>query len=459
MKKTAASAFSIGLVTASLFATGFALPAQAMSLDEAIAQTLARNPSLASAQSSYNATYASQFVSLADMLPNVSAFATSTMANTDAEFYGTGEVNPAANIGDTDTDSYGVQVSQNLFGSGRYVNALRSKRAEIRSEAKNLVNTEQQIILQAVTAYLDVIRDQLIAEVNEQNVVVLSKQLEAVRDRFEVGVVTRTDIAQSEARLAGAKSGFLSAQARLLGARAVYREVIGLEPENLTKPDGLPSLPESLDAARSSARAASPTLASAREMSDSGRYSAYSAIGTALPSVTVMGSHTFTEDPSSLLVGTETEVTSVQVQVKVPIFMGGRSLAGVTAAYDYRDALARNVHAAANAMERSVIVAWNNYEATTAAISARQQQIAASEVALEGVREENNLGTRTNLDVLDAEQDLLDARVTLVQAERDQSVAAYALLSSMGHLTGARLGIRAADVDLDEFDPDDIDRP
>jgi len=104
-------------------------------------------------------------------------------------------------------------------------------------------------------------------------------------------------------------------------------------------------------------------------------------------------------------------------------------------------------------------VAWNNYEATTAAISARQQQIAASEVALEGVREENNLGTRTNLDVLDAEQDLLDARVTLVQAERDQSVAAYALLSSMGHLTGARLGIRAADVDLDEFDPDDMDRP
>ena len=98
--------------------------------------------------------------------------------------------------------------------------------------------------------------------------------------------------------------------------------------------------------------------------------------------------------------------------------MGGRSLAGVSAAYDYSDALTRNVHAAANAVERSVIVAWNNYEATTAAISARQQQIAASEVALEGVREENNLGTRTNLDVLDAEQDLFDARVTLVQAER-----------------------------------------
>ncbi|MEC8177881.1 MAG: TolC family protein, partial [Pseudomonadota bacterium] len=124
----------------------------------------------------------------------------------------------------------------------------------------------------------------------------------------------------------------------------------------------------------------------------------------------------------------------------------------VSAAYDYRDALARNVHAAANAVERSVIVAWNNYEATTAAISARQQQISASEVALEGVREENNLGTRTNLDVLDAEQDLLDARVTLVQAERDQWVAAYVLLSSMGHLTGARLGIRAADIDLDEID-------
>ena len=200
MEKTAASAFSICLVSASLFAAGLGFSAQAMSLDEAISQTLARNPSLASAQSSYEATYASQFVSLADMLPNVTAFATSTMSNTDAEFYNTGAINPAANIGDTDTDSYGVQVTQNLFGSGRYVNAFRSKRAEIRSEAKNLVNTEQQIILQAVTAYLDVMRDQLISEVNEQNVVVLSKQLEAVKDRFEVGVVTRTDIAQSEAR-------------------------------------------------------------------------------------------------------------------------------------------------------------------------------------------------------------------------------------------------------------------
>ena len=452
MKKTASSAFRACFVSAGLFAGGLGASAQAMSLDDAIAQTLARNPSLASAQSSYEATYASQFVSLADMLPNVTAFATSTVSNTDAEFYGTGAVNPAANIGDTDTDSYGVQVTQNLFGSGRYVNAFRSKRAEIRSEAKNLIKTEQQIILQAVTAYLDVIRDELIAEVNEQNVVVLSRQLEAVKDRFEVGVVTRTDIAQSEARLAGAKSNYLSAQARLLGARAVYREVVGLEPEDLFRPQSLPSLPESLEAARSSARAASPTLASAREMSDSGRYSAYSAIGMALPSVTVTGSHTFTEDPTTLLVGTETEVTSVQVQVKVPIFMGGRSLAGVSAAYDYRDALMRNVHAAANALERSVIVAWNNYEATTTAISARQQQIAASEVALEGVREENNLGTRTNLDVLDAEQDLLDARVTLVQAERDQWVAAYALLSSMGHLTGARLGIQAADIDMDKID-------
>lgn len=442
MKRVVTAAFSICMAT-----VGLNLPAYAMSLDDAIAQTLARNPSLSSAQSSYNAAYAEQFVSLADMLPNVYAFAAETTSNTDAEFYGTGAINTAANIGDTDSDSYGVQVTQNVFGSGRYVNAFRSKRAEIRSKAKNLVNTEQQIILQAITAYLDVIRDQSIAAVNEQNVVVLSKHLEAVKDRFEVGVVTRTDIAQSEARLAGATSSYLAAQARLLGARAVYREVVGLEPENLNRPEDLPRLPDTIDAARTQARVSSPTLAAAREMADSGRYSAYSAIGMALPSVTVTGSHTFTEDPSSLLVGTETEITSVQVQVKVPIFMGGRSVAGISAAGDYRDSLTRQVHAAANAVERGVIVAWNNYEAATAAIAARQQQIAASDVALEGVREESQLGTRTNLDVLDAEQDLLDARVNLVQAERDQWVAAYALLSSIGQLTGSRLGIKAAEVD------------
>ena len=164
---------------------------------------------------------------------------------------------------------------------------------------------------------------------------VLSKQLEAVKDRFEVGVVTRTDIAQSEAQLAGAKSNYLSAQARLLGTRAVYREVIGLEPKNLTLPQSLPNLPESLDAARPAHGRPTrywPPRAKCQRADGSP-----TAIGMALPSVTVIGSHTFTEDPSTLLVGTETEVTSVQVQVKVPIFMGGRQL--VSAAYDYRDAL------------------------------------------------------------------------------------------------------------------------
>lgn len=142
MKRVVTAAFSICMAT-----VGLNLPAYAMSLDDAIAQTLARNPSLSSAQSAYNAAYAEQFVSLADMLPNVYAFAAETTSNTDAEFYGTGAINTAANIGDTDSDSYGVQVTQNVFGSGRYVNAFRSKRAEIRSKAKNLVNTEQQIFL------------------------------------------------------------------------------------------------------------------------------------------------------------------------------------------------------------------------------------------------------------------------------------------------------------------------
>ena len=431
MKKTAASAFSICLVSASLFAAELGFSAQAMSLDEPFPNACAQ--SVAGERAIFLRSDLRLAICFAGRhVAKCYSFCDLNNVQHRCRILQHGRNQPAANIGDTDTDSYGVQVTQNLFGSGRYVNAFRSKRAEIRSEAKNLVNTEQQIILQAVTAYLDVMRDQLISEVNEQNVVVLSRQLEAVKDRFEVGVVTRTDIAQSEARLAGAKSNYLSAQARLLGARAIYREVVGLEPEDLFRPQSLPSLPESLEAARSSARAASPTLASAREMSDSGR-----ALPTArlawpcrrsLSSARTLSPKT----PSTLLVGTETEVTSVQVQVKVPIFMGGRSLAGVSAALDYRDALTRNVHAAANAVERSVIVAWNNYEATTAAISARQQQIAASEVALEGVREENNLGTRTNLDVLDAEQDLLDARVTLVQAERDQWVAAYGCCPAWG---------------------------
>jgi outer membrane protein len=420
--------------------------ASSETLSGALSQALARNPSLAAANANFQAIYSSQFVTMADMLPQVTAFARESRSNTDAENYADGTVNQAFNIGDRDVDSYGVMVTQDLFTSGKNINAFRSKRAEVRSERAKLTETEQQILLASITAYLNVLENQSVYDLNQQNVNVLTKQVEAVRDRFEVGVVTRTDIAQSEAALAGAQSALLSAQANLRGAKAIYREVIGVEAGELETVTKLPRLPRDLDDAINTARRENPTLIAAKEMSSSGRLNAYSAIGAALPSITLSGSYTRTEDPALTAIGVETEVTELVATLNVPLFRGGRAISGISAASSYSDALKYQVHASSDGVERGVIVAWNNYQASTSAVVAREQQIKASKIALEGVRQENQLGTRTNLDVLDAEQDLLDARVGLVRAGTSQNLAAYGVLASIGRLTSDRLRIDAADI-------------
>ena len=182
------------------------LPAQAETLQGALSQTLARNPSLSAARSNYEALYVTQFVTLADMLPQVTAFVSETRSDTDAKnVYSREAVNsmsrPMYETDLTDSDSYGLQLTQQLFTSGKNLNAFRAKRAEIRSEEAKLTGTEQQILLSSIAAYLDVLQAQSVLQLREKNVTVLEKQLSAVKDRFSVGVVTRTDVAQSEAAL------------------------------------------------------------------------------------------------------------------------------------------------------------------------------------------------------------------------------------------------------------------
>lgn len=425
------------------------LPAQAETLRGALSQTLARNPALASARFNYEANYTSQFVSLADMLPQVHGFVTQRRSDTEASDYTTGTYMPGAG-GELDTDSYGVRVTQQVFTSGRNLNAFRAKRADVKAERARLTANEQQILLGAIAAYMDVLESETIVELRRKNVDVLSEQLDAVKDRFEVGVVTRTDIAQSQAALSGAKASLLGAEAGLRGARASYREFVGLEAKDLQKPKRLPRLPRTLERAIDMARKESPTLKIAQAQAESGRLTTLSTLGTALPSVNFTGTYAKTEDPSLNAIGREVESTSVELTLNVPIFQGGRSLAAITGGMDFNNALRENVHAASNQLNREVITAWHNVTTTKSALIATEEQITAAELALEGVRAENRLGTRTNLDVLDAEEALLNARVNLANAERNQYVAAYSLLSTIGRLTAGRLRIEPATIEVAE---------
>lgn len=424
-----------------------AMPARADSLNEALSQMLARNPSLAAAKSTYEALYMEQFVTLSAMLPKVSAFATQTLSDTDAKNTYTANLPMDSRVERDryDSDSYGLRVTQQLFASGKNLNAFRAKRADIRAEQAKLTGTEQQVFLSGISSYLDVLRTSSVLGLREKNVDVLSNQLDAVKDRFEVGVVTRTDVAQSQAALAGAKATLLGAQADLRAARAGYKEIIGIVPVDLVKPAKLPRLPRSLDRALSIARKESPTLKTAQEQAASGRFTSYSTVGGALPSIELTGTYARTENPNGAP-NVDADTTSVQINLNVPLFMGGQSVAAIIASGDVSNALKQNVHVASNALEREVIVAWNNVATTKAAAESRRQQITATELALDGVRQENRLGTRTNLDVLNAEQDLLDARVGLVEAERNEQLAAYNLLASMGRLTAKRLRIEPAKI-------------
>jgi outer membrane protein len=281
-----------------------------------------------------------------------------------------------------------------------------------------------------------VLRDQNVLAVNEKNLEVLQKQLEAVRDRFEVGVVTRTDVAQSEARFAGARSQLIAAQTDLRASYAGYLRVVGVEAENLINDGVIPQLPDSVEDAISIARSESPILNAAREGARGAQLTAYSEIGSALPQVSVVGTYARYDNKTPVpgLQREEGVAYDVSATVTVPIFTGGRNIAKVSAARYAADALAQSVHATSSSVDENVVVAWHSYLSASAVIAARQEQIKAFEIALEGVRQENSLGTRTTLDVLDAEQDLLDARVNLITAERNQFVAAYGLLASIGRL-------------------------
>ncbi len=403
------------------------------SLMESLHFALANNAQLASAKCQYLAVHRSQFVTMASMLPQVSAFA-------QYNYHKIGEQDPGFDYDEYDDDAYGLSVSYDVFTSGKNLNAYRSARADVRKQNHDRLAVEQNVLLDAITSHFDVVRDEAVYRLNEKNVDILSKQLQAVKDRFEVGVVTRTDVAQSQARLAAARSGLIAAQTSLQASRAFYERTIGVPPMALADEARLPELPGTIEDALDIGRARNPLLNSARENARSSSLSAYSAVGAAMPQLRVTGSYTRYDDQTpNPAIGKleEGEIYEVKATVTVPLFTGGRNLATVLAARHASDALTKSVHATASSVDEAIVVAWHRNLSAGAVIGARSEQIKASEIALEGVRLENSLGTRTTLDVLDAEQDFLDARVNLIRARRDQFVAAYGLLASVGGLSGA----------------------
>lgn len=415
----------------------------ATTLKDALQIALENNPKLSSDRAKYMAFRQNQIVAFSASLPQVTAYARSSTNDTTTVNDFTGEERSL--VGQHRNDSWGVNAKMDVFTSGKNASDILQTRADIRAEKQSLVSSEQQILLGAVRAYLGVLRDEAVLSLREKNVEVLTRQYVSVKDQFEVGIVTRTDVAQSESRLELSQANLIRQKAALAGSTAAYKEVIGQLPEGLEPPRALPELPGSLEEALDLGLRQSPVLRLSQEQSSSADYASYSAVAGSLPKVSLFGNYSVTEDPNRMKQGIEEEVTNFGIEVSMPIFTGGRSLATIRASQYVKNTTRLLVHAAQNQVEKEVTTSWHNFQAASGEIEASTKQIKAAEIALDGVRQERELGIRSILDLLDAENELLDARVALIEAERNQIVAAYSLLVSIGGLTANQIGLAAVE--------------
>jgi outer membrane protein len=328
---------------------------------------------------------------------------------------------------------------------------MREAKATVRAARAQLHSFEQQTLLDAVTQYFNVIRDKRTVEISRNNVTVLQRELEAAQDRFRVGEITRTDVAQAEARLSQAQTGLISAEAALVASQTAYASAIGHPPGALEAQPTLPPLPESEISAQAVAARNNPTLMSAVETQKASSAATSQAWGALLPSVSVVGSANYSEaesaqsalDPFGSTIITTVPVKrrgeSVLLQARVPIYQAGAEYAGIRQAKQTDSQNRLLVAQTKRDLEEQVSNAWEQLRSAKASIASTQQQVNANEIAYEGVRQEAEVGSRTTLDVLNAEQELLNSQVALVRSQRDEYVAAYGLLAAVGQLTAKDL--------------------
>ena len=343
-----------------------------------------------------------------------------------------------------------LDVEQPLYRGGRTVNGVAQAEAEVQGQRARLKSVEQQVLLSAVRAYMDVWRDEAVLQLNINNEKVLTRQLEATRDRFDVGELTRTDVAQSESRLSRATAERIGAEGDLTASEAVYQEVIGQPPDlvGLEPPASLPSLPNAQDEVVRGAIENNPAVTGARFDENAAERQIAVSRGQLLPEAFLSGEARHSENFGSS--DNETDVARGLVEVTVPVYQQGLVSSQVRQSKQISVQRKREVEEAARSAERFAIDAWAGLETARAQSESFRAEVRSNEIALEGVRQENAVGARTILDILDAEQEFLDSQVSLVRARRDEIVASYALLAAIGRLTA-----RDLELAVEAYNPDD----
>lgn len=410
--------------------------ASAMTLEEALATTYSGNPQLQAARAQLRSTDEQVPQALSGWRPTVTL---NGSAGREKLYSNTGITGSSENEANFAPKSTSLTISQPVFNGFRTVKATSAAENTVKAGRSTLVESEQSVLLAAAQAYMDVLRDMAVLELNVNNEQVLRRQLEATQDRFRVGEITRTDVSQAEARHAGAVASRTAAEATLQSTRATFEQVVGVPAENLQWPEDLKGLPTSQDEALSLAKGQQPAVVTAEYTAQAAVDSVGVVRSELLPTVSLNGS--VARNWNSSGVNTFSESKSVVASVSVPLYEAGGVYSRLRAAKHSAGQRRLEVDKAKDTARASAVQTWESLQSTRAQIVSITSQVESATVALEGVQREAQVGSRTVLDVLDAEQERLNAQVSLVQARRSERVASFQVLSAVGRLNAQSLGL------------------
>ena len=428
--------FSAVVIIAATGITATLGAAKAETLNDAFAQAYLYNPQLDAQRATLRATDESVSRANSGYRPSVNASADVGRER----FESRPDFGAFSSSGNTSPRGYNIQLVQPIFRGFRTTNAVNSAEADVRAGREALRDVEQQVLLNVVTQYGNVVRDQAIVRLRESNLTFLTTELKATQERFTVGEVTRTDVAQAQARLAAGRSGLDLAKANLKSSRAVYEQFVGSPPRNLSEPNpNVKLLPRSLDDAIGIGTKENPQVVAALYNEQSARYQIEQIRGELLPEAQLEASFTNRFDSSRQI--EETETTSVVGRLNVPIYAnGGEVYARVRQAKQSHLARIQAIEQARALVQAQVVQNWSQLEGAKAQLASDKAQIESNKVALNGVREEEKVGQRTLIEVLNAQQELLNSQIQLENTKRNVLVAAYSVVSAVGRLNVAEVG-------------------
>ena len=435
---------ALGALAGALFAGAFAFThgAGAQTLEEALVYAYQNNPALQAERARLRALDEEVPAALAGWQPRVEI-----AADVGASFSRTDGSVPNAGSHTVVPFGAGLTATAPVYQGGRVSAQIDSAENRVNAGRAQLQAVEQSIMLDTVTAYMDVLRFLSEIELSRSSERVVRRQLQAAIDRLEVGEVTRTDVAQAEARLAQAGAERVAAEGGMMSARAMYQQVAGQAPGTLSWPPVPMGLPESEEDALAAANDANPSITAASFIAQAAQADIEAAAAALRPQVLIVGELRQRFDTSNVI--EQTTDASIRASVRVPLYQGGAANARVRQSKQIAAQRLLELDQSRRTVQEQVAQAWRALTAARAQIAAFESQVAAAAVALDGVEQETRVGLRTTLDVLDAEQEHFKAQINLVRAQREEIVAAYQLKAAIGALTAQQLGLP-----VDLYDPE-----